>query len=210
MDVITKFFKVTQNPDSADYALVFVESPKTGNGYSATDLKAGGNGYLPISLQFNEYLARDARDPSLAGGDPLEKSINRSYKGKKVKASNISDLTMVTDTYKKMKGKPVIVSVQMTNPMIFAEFEKQVQAILVNFDVQDQAIIDLLVGTAEPSGMLPLQMPINMSVVEKQMEDIPHDMECYTDAAGHKYDFGFGLNWKGVINDDRTKKYLKK
>jgi beta-glucosidase len=210
LDIVKKYFKVTDNPDSADYALVFIESPKTGNGYNAADVKAGGNGYLPISLQYGEYMAKEARDPSLAGGDPLEKFTNRTYKGKKIKATNISDLAMVTDTHKKMKGKPVIVSVHLSNPMVFAEFEKQAHAILVNFDVQDQAILDLLVGAAEPSGLLPLQMPANMTVVEKQMEDVPHDMECYTDAAGNKYDFAFGLNWKGVINDDRTKKYLKK
>lgn len=209
LERVKKYFKVTSNPDSADYALVFIESPKSGNGYSAADVKVGGNGYLPISLQYGEYTAKEARDPSLAGGDPLEKFTNRSYKGKKVKALNITDLAMVTDTYKKMKGKPVIVSVHMSNPMVFSEFEKLADAILVNFDVQDQAILDLIAGVAEPSGLLPMQMPANMSVVEKQLEDMPHDMECYTDAAGNKYDFGFGLNWKGVIQDERTGKYLK-
>jgi beta-glucosidase len=209
LERVKKYFRVTNNPDSADYALVFIESPKSGNGYSATDVKAGGNGYLPISLQYEEYTAKEARDPSLAGGDPLEKFTNRSYKGKKVKALNITDLAMVTDTYKKMKGKPVIVSLHMSNPTVFSEFEKLADAMLVNFDVQDQAILDLLAGVAEPSGLLPMQMPANMSVVEKQMEDVPHDMECYADAAGNKYDFGFGLNWKGVIRDERTEKYLK-
>jgi beta-glucosidase len=48
-------------------------------------------------------------------------------------AINISDLAMVTDTYSKMKGKPVIVSVNMNNPMIFGEFEKDANAITVNF-----------------------------------------------------------------------------
>jgi beta-glucosidase len=209
MNIVKKYFSVTDNPDSADYALVFIESPKSGNGYSGADAKKGGNGYLPVSLQFGEYVAKDARDPSIGGGDPLEKFTNRTYKGKKVTTSNISDLKMVTDTYKKMKGKPVIVSVHMSNPMVFAEFEKQADAILVNFDVQDQAILDLLTGVAEPSGMLPMQMPLDMSVVEKQFEDVPQDMECYTDEASNKYDFGFGMNWKGVINDDRTKKYVK-
>jgi beta-glucosidase len=210
LDIVKKYFTVTDNPDSADYALVFIESPKGGNGYLAADAKKGGNGYLPISLQYGEYVAREARDPSLAGGDPLEKFTNRGYKGKKVTATNISDLKMVTDTYKKMKGKPVIVSVHMTNPMVFAEFEKQADAILVNFDVQDQAILDLLAGVAEPSGMLPLQMPIDMTTVEKQMEDVSHDMTCYTDEAGNTYTFGFGMNWKGVINDERKQRYVKK
>ncbi len=210
MNIVKKYFKVTDNPDSADYALVFIESPKTGNGYNAADVKAGGNGYLPISLQYGEYTANEARDPSMAGGDPLEKFTNRSYKGKKVKASNITDLAMVTETYKKMKGKPVIVSVHVTNPMVFTEFETLANAILISFGVQNQSILDLLVGAAEPSGLLPFQMPSNMSVVEKQLEDVPRDMECYTDGAGNKYDFGFGMNWKGVINDDRKSRYARK
>jgi beta-glucosidase len=210
ISMVKKYFKVTEHPDSADYALVFIESPKTGNGYAAADAKAGGNGYLPISLQYKEYAAKDARDPSIAGGDPLEQFTNRTYKGKKIEATNISDLIMVTDAYKKMNGKPVIVSVHLSNPMVFSELEKQANAILVNFDVQDQAIIDLIIGAGEPSGLLPLQMPASMAEVEKQFEDVPHDMVSYTDDAGNKYDFGFGLNWKGIIDDERTRKYKKK
>lgn len=46
-----------------------------------------------------------------------------------------------------------------------------------------------------------------MAAVEHQLEDLPRDMECYVDAAGNKYDFAFGLNWSGVINDSRVQKY---
>jgi len=210
MNIVKKYFNVTDNPDEADYALVFINSPNGGNGYNSADVKAGGNGYLPISLQYGEYTAAGARDPSIAGGDKFESFTNRTYKGKSVKAINITDLSMVTETYAKMKGKPVIVSVNMNNPMVFSEFEKMADAIVVNFGVQDQAILDILTGKAEPSGLLPLQMPDNMQTVEKQLEDVPHDMRCYKDAEGHVYDFGFGLNWKGVINDARVTKYKKK
>jgi beta-glucosidase len=116
---------------------------------------------------------------------------------------------MINDTYQKMKGKPVIVSVNMNNPMVFTEFEKNASAILVHFSVQDQALLDILTGASEPSALLPLQMPANMETVEKQFEDVPHDLECYVDDQGNKYDFAFGLNWKGVINDERKAKYKK-
>ena len=43
--------------------------------------------------------------------------------------------------------------------------------------------------------------------VETQKEDLPRDMVCYKDAAGNRYDFAFGMNWKGVIHDKRTEKY---
>jgi beta-glucosidase len=209
VNIVKKYFQLTDNPDEADFALVFIVSPSSGGGYNSEDAKSGGTGYIPVNLQYGDYTATDARDPSIAGGDPLEKFTNRSYKGKTAKTINGSDLGMVKDTYEKMKGKPVIVSVTINNPMVFGEFEKQTNAILANFGVQDQAIMDILTGAAEPSGLLPLQMPADMKTVEMQKEDIPHDMRPYADSEGHVYDFGFGLGWKGVINDARTKKYVK-
>lgn len=209
IDIVKKYFNVTEKPEEADVALVFVSSPNSGIGYNSEDAKKGGNGYVPISLQYGEYTAKEARDVSIAGGDPLEKTTNRSYKNKKNKAINISDLGMINDTYKKMKGKPVIVSINMNTPMVFSEFEKNVDGLLVHFGVQDQALLDLLTGAAEPTALLPLQMPANMETVEKQFEDVPHDLACYVDDQGNKYDFAFGLNWKGVINDERTAKYKK-
>lgn len=209
IEIVKKYFNVTENPSEADYALVFISSPNTGIGYNAEDTRKGGNGYIPISLQYATYTATEAREVSIAGGDPLEKTTNRSYKNKKNTAINVTDLAMVNDTYQKMKGKPVIVSVNLNTPMIFSEFEKNANAILTHFSVQDQALLDIITGAAEPSGLLPLQMPANMATVEKQAEDVAHDLECYVDDQGNKYDFAFGLNWKGVISDERTKKYKK-
>ena len=52
-----------------------------------------------------------------------------------------------------------------------------------------------------------MQQPLDMETVEGQYEDVPRDMECYVDANGNTYDFTFGLNWSGVINDERVAKY---
>jgi beta-glucosidase len=209
LNLVKKYFKVTENPEEADFALVIIRSPNSGSGYDANDVKKGGNGYVPISLQYLPYKAVYARDPSLAGGDPFEKFTNRTYKGKTVITSNASDLNMVLDTRKAMKSKPVIISVAMSKPMVFSEFEKEADAIIVNFDVQDQAILDIISGASEPSGLLPMQMPADMKTVETQKEDIPFDMICHVDSDGNTYDFSFGLNWSGVIKDARGEKYRK-
>jgi beta-glucosidase len=209
MDVVKKYFKVTDNPAEADLALVFIASPNSGSGYDPEDVKKGGNGYVPISLQFGPYKATDARDPSIAGGDPLEKFTNRTYKNKTVTAVNTADLKMVLDARKALKDKPVIVVVDVSKPMVFSEFEKEAQAILLTFGVQDQAVLDILTGAAEPSALLPFQMPVDMKTVELQKEDVPFDMSCHVDSEGNTYDFGFGLNWSGVISDARTAKYQK-
>lgn len=91
--------------------------------------------------------------------------------------------------------------------MVFAEIEKSANAILIHLGVQDQAIMDILTWAAKPCGLLPFQMPLDMKTVEEQFEDIPRDMKCYVDAEGNTYDFAFGLNGSGVINDKRVAKY---
>src|SRR5690606_33321227 len=90
---------------------------------------------------------------------------------------------------------------------IVQEFEDQIDALLVNFGVQDQAIMDIISGNIEPSGLLPMQLPANMTTVEEQFEDVPHDMEAHIDECGHAYQFTFGLNWNGIIQDERIKRY---
>jgi beta-glucosidase len=209
MELAKTYFRVTDNPAEADIALVVIESPNSGSGYDPNDVKKGGNGYMPISLQYGPYKAVDARDPSLAGGDPLEKFTNRTYRNKSVVAYNATDARLVNDTRKAMKDKPVIVAITVSKPMVFSEIEKDASAIVVTFGVQDQALLDILTGAAEPSALLPFQMPSGMKTVEEQKEDVPFDMIPYTDSEGHIYDFGFGLNWKGAIADQRTEKYRR-
>jgi len=206
-EVAKKYFQVVEKPEEADFALVCVDSPKGGVGYSQEDLKKKGNGYVPISLQYSSYKADAARETSIAGGSPMESFTNRSYKGKTILASNTNDMKTVNNTKAKMGTKPVVVVVKVSNPMIFAEIEKSASAILIHMGVQDQAIMDILTGASEPSGLLPFQMPVDMKTVEEQFEDVPRDMKCYVDAEGNTYDFAFGLNWNGIINDKRVAKY---
>ena len=202
-------FEIVDTPEKAEAAIVFVKSPEGMTGYDIEDYNRGNNGYVPISLQYSRYTASEAREVSLAGGSPFEDFLNRSYKGKTVTASNVADMRSVLDTHRKMRGKPVVVVVSMSNPMVFSEIERFSSAMLVHFQVQDQALLELLSGGSEPSALLPMQMPSGMTTVEKQLEDVPHDMEVYTDAAGNRYDFGFGLNWSGVIRDSRVSRYKK-
>lgn len=211
LDIIRKYYTVTDDPAAADFAIVFANSPNSGVGYDKADREKGGNGYVPISLQYGPYTAEHAREKSMAAGDPVEPGIdNRSYKGKTITAANVADLKSILDTRAAMKGKPVIVSLALSLPMVMSEFEKDADGIIAGFGLQAQAILDIISGGAEPSGLLPLQMPADMKTVELQKEDVPHDMQPYRDSEGHLYDFGYGMNWKGVISDSRTAKYKKK
>lgn len=208
-EAVGRVFEWVDDPKKADFALVVIQEPYSGTGYDVKDREKGGNGYVPISLQYSPYKAEYAREVSVAGGDPKEDFTNRSYRGKTVKTDNEEDVKGVIAARKAMGDKPVIVVISATKPFVPSEFEPYADAILATFGVQHQAVIDLVSGATEPSGLLPMQLPADMRTVEEQFEDTPHDMRCYVDADGNSYDFAFGLNWKGVIDDGRTKKYKK-
>ena len=205
--LVSKYFEVVDDPSLADFAICLIQEPSTGIGYSNADVKKGGNGYLPFSLQYDDYTATEARAVSIAGGDPMEKTLNRSFRGKTVKAYNRDDMLLVNDTKRKMREKPVVVILETGRPVVLSEIEPAADAILISFNVQHQALLDIISGKVEPSALLPMQMPANMQTVEQQQEDVPRDIRCYQDADGNTYDFAFGLNWQGPINDDRVKKY---
>jgi beta-glucosidase len=189
-----EYFELSDDPAQADCGLCFIESPKS-VGYRE------GEGYLPISLQYRPYPAKNAREKNIAGSE------DRSYRGKTGTATNECDLDLILDTKQKLGNKPVIVLVRTTNPFVAGEFESAADAILLDFVVEARALLDILSGTAEPSALLPFQMPQDMETVEAQAEDVPRDMIPYTDACGNTWDFAFGLNWQGPINDERVKKY---
>ena len=205
--LVGKYFEVVERPEEADFALCLIQEPSNGWGYTYDDVKRGGNGYMPLSLQYDDYTAADARAVSIAGGDPMEKTTNRSFRGKTIKTYNRDDMVMVQDTRRAMGQKPVVVVVETGRPLVLAEIEPYADAVLLSFNVQHQALLDLISGHNEPSALLPMQMPADMAAVEAQLEDVPRDMRCYRDADGHDYDFAFGMNWSGVISDERVKKY---
>lgn len=204
-----------------DYALVVVKNPQNGGGgqggYDTTAEK-----YIPISLQYGDYVANSegVRRESIAG-DMVETQVqneygtvtvmakeNRSYYGESAVITNKSDLEGILYATENMpESARIIVAVNADRPMVFSEFEDKVDAILMGFGINNDIFLDIAAGKVEPSGLLPLQMPANMETVEAQLEDVPRDMECYVDSAGNTYDFGFGMNWSGVIQDERTAKY---
>lgn len=204
-DILAKFYELVDDPHAADFALVCVTSPIS-DGYSDEDLETGGNGYVPITLQYRPYTAANARKHSIASGDPMEQG-DRSYYGKTNRADNEAELDMILQTKQKMDDKPVIVLSFHKKPGIVSEYEPQADGILLHFGVSDQALLEIISGETEPSGLLPFQIPANMAAVEQHDEDRPGGLACYEDTDGHLYNFGYGLNWQGIIQDQRNQNY---
>ena len=201
---VEKYYDWAETPEEADFAVCCIESPIS-DGYREE------TGYRPVTLQYRPYTADVAREHSIGQGDFREvNNPDRSYKGKSNTAANEHDLDIVLNTRSAMGEKPVIVVVRMHNPCVLAELETAADAILVDFGVQQEALLTIISGNAEPSGLLPVQLPANMQTVELHCEDKPLDLEPYVDSCGNIYDFAFGLNWAGRIQDNRTNRYGKK
>ena len=186
------YFTLTDDPREADAAVVFAESPLC-DCYTQKDLDQGGNGYLPITLQYRPYRAAAAREHSLAKGDFRENDCDRTYFNKENVPYNAGDLDNILTARKAMGDKPVIVVLQLHNPAVVAEFEQQVEGLIAHFGVENRILMEILTGEAAPGGRLPMLLPASMETVERHCEDVADDMEAYVDACGNRYGYGFGL-----------------
>lgn len=166
--------------------------------------------WYPTSLQYAPYTADTARNPSISGVvDADGNRENRSYKGQTSHIdANYGHLEALEYAASVAGEIPVVVSMCMERGMVWTEVEPLADVILVCYNKQwNEAVAEILLGQTEPTGLLVFQQPASMEAVEAQTDDVPRDMEVYTDAVGNRYDFGFGLNWFGVIQDSRTEKY---
>jgi len=167
--------------------------------------------WKPITLQYRPYTADgpNVRKESLNPVDEFGELQNRAYFGESTFATNEADLDMVIALKQSLpEDAKLILCIDADRPMCFGEIEPYADAILLGFGgVADFAYANIITGAVEPYGLLSHPMPKDMDAVEALNEDTPRSVECYTDAAGNTYEFGFGLNWSGVIDDDRTKTY---
>ena len=187
-----------------DLVACYINNPTAGVGFDAET-----ETYVPITLQYGEYVADgpNVRETSIAGDVVNGEKENRSYSGKSTTAANASELAFVQEMSEASGDVPLVLCVSADRPMIFSEVEPLADAVLIGFNAGGDDYLNLLAGKTEPSALLPLQMPANMDTVEANQEDVPRDLECYVDSEGNEYDFAFGLNWSGVIDDDRVKTY---
>lgn len=232
LDVAKKYFDViTDQVDGAIITrasedelkacdMILIPAKEPGNSFPQ-DGRNKDNEFIPLTCQYRPYIADGpfVRKNSIAGDTlPDGTKENRSYFNRKAVTTNEQQLNQILEMSEKAKklGIPSVVAMFTGKPMCFYEFEPYVDGIVATFcgasiyggaSSSSEALARIVVGIDEPSGLLPMQMPKDMNDVERQAEDTPRDMECYTDSIGHKYDFAYGMNYAGVINDDRVKTY---
>lgn len=90
-----------------------------------------------------------------------------------------------------MNEVPTIVVMKVDRPPVIPEIDAEAEALIVDFGIQQDAVLDVLFGKAAPEGRLPIEFPSSVEAVEKQMEDVPYDSEAPL------YEFGAGLRYGG-------------
>jgi uncharacterized repeat protein (TIGR02543 family) len=199
---------------------VFGASLVSGGGSYNED---GSINYSPANISYAPYEAANAREVSVAGAPVIDSAgvvsrLNNSYKDKTADPNDdipgfFGSTPSALPNFKedlslaKASGKPVVLSLTLSNPMVLSDIEPDTAAILVNFESQKAAVLDMITGKTKngasgaaysdvaPKAMLPMQMPKDMETVEAQNEDVPRDMIPYTDSDGNVWDFGFGLTY---------------
>ena len=184
-----RWFMRTENPEEAEAAVVFMESPLS-DPYDPEDRAKGGNGYLPLTLQYRPYTAEAARETSIGGGDFREDFTNRSYRGKTNTCWNEKDLDNLEEARRRMGGKPVIAVMHLHHPAVPAEWEGLADGILVHFGCENRVLLDILFGAAEGTGKLPYNLPKDMAAVERHPEDSIEGPEPYVCADGSIWKVG--------------------
>ena len=88
-----------------------------------------------------------------------------------------------------LAATPTIVVIYLDRPAVIPEISKASRVLLADFGASDAAVLDVILGRANPQGRLPFELPSSMAAVRAQKADVPHDSE----APLYPYGFGLGL-----------------
>lgn len=84
---------------------------------------------------------------------------------------------------------PTIVTVYLDRPAVLTPLKGRARAVLANFGISDDALLDVLSGRAKPMGKLPFDLPSSSAAVDAQHSDVAHDI------VRPLYRFGYGRRY---------------
>jgi len=76
---------------------------------------------------------------------------------------------------KLLKSKKTITVITVDRPPVIPQIAKESAALIVDFNCEENLILDLIYGKFSPSGKLPIEFPSSMDAVLTQKEDLPYD-----------------------------------
>ncbi|MFC0561015.1 glycoside hydrolase family 3 protein [Halalkalibacter alkalisediminis] len=150
-------------------------------------------------------------DPSISITDHLEEATHAYIYVKPVQSNwdNNPRITIGPETgianvdrmIEIQKTVPTITAVNMTNPWVLDQIEPNAAAFIATFGTKDEAIVDVIRGTFNPTGKLPFALPASMEAVDNGIGDIPSfapeadPSYAYVNPSGDAYAYGFGLSY---------------
>ncbi|MBD0851822.1 glycoside hydrolase family 3 protein [Maribacter arenosus] len=90
--------------------------------------------------------------------------------------------------------KPTVSILTMNRPAVIPEINTASKSLIVDFDCEDEILVEMIFGEFNPTGNLPIELPSSVEAVENQKEDVPHDSE------NPLYPFGHGLSYEEYSN----------
>ncbi|MEK0098869.1 glycoside hydrolase family 3 N-terminal domain-containing protein [Streptomyces sp. A475] len=84
---------------------------------------------------------------------------------------------------------PTVVDIYLDRPAVVPELATEAVALIADFGADDQAVLAVLFGEAEPKGSLPFELPSSEKAVLNQPTDLPHA------SADPLFPFGHGLRY---------------
>jgi beta-glucosidase len=89
-------------------------------------------------------------------------------------------------------GATTIAVPQLSRPLILGNVLENADAVVANYGVSDEALLDVLTGEAAPEGRLPFELPSSLAAVAAQYSDVPND------SAAPLFAYGAGLEYTDV------------
>lgn len=188
---------LVDDPAEADAALLFV-SPSSGEYFNATP------GYLELDICENKTV----HNVDTEGRPTAETHTETTLSG----AGRLAEIAAAVHAH----GGKVISNINFTMAWQVGNVERLSNVLLAGFDTYRDATLDVIFGRFVPTGKLPITLPrgdevlaVNEAGVCVSPNDVPGFAKdrympdalkdengkayAYRDAAGHYYEYGFGL-----------------
>ncbi|MFI5808764.1 glycoside hydrolase family 3 protein [Streptomyces sp. NPDC051561] len=88
-------------------------------------------------------------------------------------------------------GTPTVAVPKLDRPLVLTDVARDADAVLANYGVSDEVLLETVFGERSPEGKLPFELPSSQKEVEAQLGDVPDD------TANPLYERGYGLRYRG-------------
>ena len=85
---------------------------------------------------------------------------------------------------------PTVIDVYLDRPAVLTPFVDTAAAIVANYGITEEALVEVLFGEASPQGRLPFDLPRSDAAVAASRSDVPFDTE------NPVFSFGHGLRYR--------------